>query len=124
MSSANNGRFGKSMEYLAWYYSAGALLDVYHDNQRREKEGNGIKASADLWAINERLRADVHERACRFWSIRTGLNHTYFPLSVDAAARLYFRIRKRQQSEVEAFDAEVEEACRLGKLNGSRGEDE
>lgn len=70
-----------------------------------------MKASADSWCLFDRLREDIHQRACRFWCDRTGMEHTYFPLSVDGVARLYFRIRKRQKDEIAAFNEEVEQAC-------------
>lgn len=106
------GRYAKSFAYLSWHHIVGSLLDVYWENVRREEEGSPFKANADNWSINDTLRRDVHERACRYWCKRTGLDLTYFPLSVDAAARLYFRIRKRNEKEIKDMEAEVKEAGR------------
>lgn len=114
MQENNAGRFEKSFNYLAWYWSAASVLDVFHENGRKFRDGHcKIKPSADVWCINDRLRQDVHERACRAWCRLTKLDDTYFPLSVDGTSRLYFRIRKRRRDEIEAFDREIDDA--IGK---------
>ena len=111
----------RSFKYLEPCYAVACILDVFHENQRLDREGKStVTAASDCWIDNDRLRRDVFDRACRFWCYRTGLNHTYFPLSVDAVARLYHRIRKRRAEEVENFEANIEEACR--KLGPCRGE--
>lgn len=106
------GRFEKSFGYLAWHHSAGCVLDVFHENVRlRESNPSAPKACADSWCVFEDLRRQIHERARVFWCRRTGLGATYFPLSVDAVARLYFRIRKRRTHEIAAFNREIEAAA-------------
>jgi hypothetical protein len=103
------GRLEKSLSYLTWPQLAGAVLDVFTENQRREGPA-AYKASADIWCLDETLREDIHQRACRFWCARTKLDRTYFPLSVDAVARLYFRFRKRNHDEVCGFKDEIAKA--------------
>jgi hypothetical protein len=111
MESKNGGRFEKSFQYLSWYYSAGAVLNVFHENERRFRAGEcRFKACADIWCINDDLREDCNERARRHWCRLTKLDDTYYPLSIDAVARLYFRIRKRRKEEIEAFDREIRDA--------------
>ncbi len=103
------GRLEKSLAHLAWWHSAGCVLDVFRDNQRREQEGKSShEASADAWCIFDGLRRDVWERARKFWCERSGEDATCFPLSVDAVAKLYFRFRKRSPQEVCDFQAEIE----------------
>ena len=99
--------FAKSMEYLDWKPLAACVLEVFMDNQSQERE-NGILASSDVWATNTTLRSKVWKLACSAWCRRTGLDHTYFPLSEDAVARLYFRYRKRNADEIKAFRDEIE----------------
>ncbi len=115
--SDTQGRLEKSLSYLSWQWAAACVLDVFRQNQERDSAGATILKSSDCWCITEQLRQDIFTRACRFWCNRTGLDHTYFPLSVDAVARLYFKIRKRNTQEIEAFVTEVEQAI---KRNGHR----
>lgn len=119
MPGEHSGRVEKSLDYLAWHWIMQAVLDVFHQNQMREREGCPIRAKSDCWCSNKRLRKDVHKRAMKFWCDLTGCDHTYFPYSVDGVARLYFKIRKRQVGEVEGFDAEVGEACQKSKPQNS-----
>jgi hypothetical protein len=107
----------RTLKYLEWFYAAGCVLDVYRENQQRDTVGTTISSRSEAWTDNDRLRYDLHERACKFWCARTGLDHTYFPLSIDAVARLYLRLRKRNAAESERFEAKIEEACkRAGKV--------
>jgi hypothetical protein len=111
MPTRLSGRLEKSLNYLAWYWEAGAVLDVFHENMKRHRAGDcAIKPSSDIWCLTDELRQDLHRRACRSWCRLTGRTATYFPLSVDATAILYFRIRKRRKDEIEGFDQEVKEA--------------
>lgn len=112
-------RYARSFAYLAWHHLVGAMLDVYWQNVKAEQDGSPIKANADNWSINDALRRDIHERACKAWCKRVGLDHTYFPLSVDGAARLYFRIRKRNEKEIKDMEAEVEGASRAERDSSS-----
>lgn len=104
-------------KYLEGTYSEAAVLDVYKENKRRDETGESqTKASADAWTDNDRLRREQHERACRYWCFYTGLDHTYFPLSTDAVARLYMRYRKRKADEIEEKEKQIAESIRkLGK---------
>ncbi len=111
-------RTDPAFKYLDWYYSAGAVLDVYRENQKRAKDDpSTIAACSESWTYNDRLRQEIHQRACTFWCVRTGLDHTYFPLSVDAVSRLYLRYRKRTVAESKRVEVKIEEACkRAGKI--------
>lgn len=105
------GQLERSLDYLKWHWSAGAVLQVFQENAQRHEKGKiPFKASADVWCINEALRQDIHQRACQAWCQLTGLDATWFPLSMDAVARLYFRFRKRLKIEVETFDEEIRQA--------------
>jgi hypothetical protein len=107
----SKGRLEKSLDYLAWHWQVACVLDVFRENQMHYRPGTGdMKPSADGWCLFEELRHDLHRRACRFWCARTSYDKTYFPLSVDATARLYFRIRKRRHDEIEDFEREIAEA--------------
>lgn len=104
--------FENGFDYLNWRHLAGAVLDVFHENQMNEENPGAIKASADIWCSNEELRQQMWKKAQHYWCVRSGYNRwpdgfTYFPLSVDAVVRMYFRIRKRKQEEVDGFDREV-----------------
>jgi hypothetical protein len=97
--------FGKSLEYLDPFWAIVCVLDVFHENQRRYRDKVcRIKPNSDTWGAYDEYRNDVHQRACRSWCGRTGLDSTYFPLSVDATTRLFFRIRKRKCDEREKFE--------------------
>lgn len=101
----------KHFAYLDWRHMLGAVLDVFHENQHNdEQERSEYKASADTWCFSDDLRRDIHQRARRYWCNRTGMDVTYFPMSVDFVSRLYFRIRKRRADEVPVFDQVVAEA--------------
>lgn len=101
------GRFEHSFEFMDWRYAAGAVLDVFHENQRNEQLPGAIKASADLWCMSESLRLQMWTRAMHFWCVRSGLHFTCFPLSVDSVSKIYLRIRKRKKEEIDGFDKEV-----------------
>jgi hypothetical protein len=117
---SDKGRFEKSFDYLGWPWLPAAVLAVYHENQRKEEENSGaVKANSDAWAINSRLRKYVRDRALYHWCKLTEYDETYFPASKNGVARIYMRIRKRQRTEIEAFDDEIKDAIRGQKLNGS-----
>lgn len=103
-------RLGKSLRHLAWHHIAGAVMDVFRENQRREEVKAGPKASADEWATHSHLRRDIHDRAMQNWCARTGKNCQWWPYSEDQVARLYFRYRKRSAAELKAFEREIGEA--------------
>jgi hypothetical protein len=103
----NDDRLEKSLAFLAWRHIAGAILDVYRQNQAQEATG-GIKASADLWSIREDLRQEVHRRATVFWAKRAGEIPQEFPYNSNFTARMYFRFRKRNQEEVQDFAREID----------------
>lgn len=97
--------FGRSFEYLDPFWSLVCVLDVFHENQKRYRDKLcRIKPNSDSWGAFDEYRNDVHQRACQSWCNRTGLDSTYFPLSVDATTRLFFRIRKRRCDEREKFE--------------------
>jgi hypothetical protein len=110
MSEPDRGRLEKSLAYMSWKYVAAAILAVFRGNQAREKEKGAFKASADVWMSVDGLRQRNFEACRRHWCDLTKLDVTYFPLSVDAVARLYFKVRKRNPDEVAAFEAEVQRA--------------
>jgi hypothetical protein len=115
------GRFEKSFNFLQWQWLAAAVLDVFHENERRfESKKCLFKHKADIWSINSRMRTEVNQRSFARWCELTKRDHTYWPYSEDGVARMYFRIRKRQEWEVEIFDREVAEAVRKAELNGGR----
>jgi hypothetical protein len=103
----NDDRLEKSLQHLCWRHAAGAVLDVFRENESQE-ERRGVKASADLWCIRDDLRGEIHRRAAGFWARRTGLGPAEFPYTVDTVARLYFRFRKRNQAEVAGFAREID----------------
>lgn len=112
----NPDRLRKSMEYLAWYYSCSCVLDVFRENERRYRDGSSTrKPSADIWVVYDELRQDVHRRSRQFWHKRSGYDPLRFPLSVDATAQLYFRIRKRRRDEIESFERELKDAYEKGR---------
>ena len=85
------------------------VLAVFNQNVLRESSPEKrYKAHADIWCINAGLREDIFVRARRFWCEATKFDPTEFPLSVDAVARIYFRIRKRNAGEVAEMDAAME----------------
>ena len=112
------GKLEKSLGYLAWNLSFGAVLDVFDENTANEKEEpvESIKANSDQWANSSTLRRHIFNRAKDFWCLRAGLDHTWFPLSEDAVVRMYMRIRKRSADEVEAFRKEIHDAKFSGSL--------
>lgn len=111
-----------SFRYLAWHFAVGAVFDVFMENRRREVRPGAIKASSDVWFTNEALRQQVHRRAATFWCRRAGKNATWFPLSVSAAARLYVRLWKRNEAELEEF-ARMLAAASGAAAPGTDGED-
>lgn len=99
------GQFEKSMTYLDWRPFAAAVLEVYRQN---EKNGSPeYLASADVWATIDDLRQDIHDRTKQAWCRITGKDKTWFPYSVNAVSRLYFRFRKRNDAELMAFEQEI-----------------
>lgn len=107
----DNGRLGKSMAYLSWHHLAGAVLDVFRENEAGEAV-RGLKANADVWAVSSELRHEIWQRVRRKWCDRSGLDMTWWPFSEDAVARLYFRFRKRNADEIDGFAQEIESASR------------
>jgi hypothetical protein len=96
----------KSMDYLAWWHIAGAVLDVFQLNQRNEAHRQ-YKASADSWCMFDCLRQEIFNNTIRFWCERTGRDKVWFPYSIDGVCRLYFRFRKRPAAEVANFKSEI-----------------
>jgi len=91
---------------------AGAVLDVYDDNCARHQAGScDLQAGADGWSLFDDLRRDVWQRSRSFWCCRSQLDPTWFPLSLDHVARLYFRIRKRNDAWRAALRAAANDAC-------------
>ncbi len=102
-------RLEKSLSYLHWSHIAGAVLDVFLENQERQSaDPLTHKASADVWGTVDALRLEVWHRARHFWAKRTGFDCSYYPYSVDGTARLYFRFRKRNADEVLLFKQEID----------------
>ena len=102
------GNLGKSLGYMAWYHIAGAVIDVYRENQRLEETGKHLcPAGADEWAICSLLRNGLWTRCRACWARRTGHPPHHFPYNEDAVAKLYFRFRKRSEEEVNAFEREI-----------------
>lgn len=106
--SSDAGRLEKSLTYLHWSYVAGAVMDVFRQNQGREAIG-GEKASADTWGLEDHLRLEVWARVRQFWSNRSGLPADKFPFTVDQTVRVYMRYRKRNEDELRAFELEIAE---------------
>src|SRR5262245_28273111 len=77
------GRIVRGPVYLKLCFFAGAVLDVYDQNARREAEGAKVKANADDWFLDQRLRKDVKKRARTFWCRRTGKPESFFPYSTN-----------------------------------------
>ncbi len=101
-------RLCKSLDYLHWRHLAGAVLDVFRENQKREGDGEAErKASADEWSICDGPRREIHDRARAIWCCRTGKGANWWPYNEDATSRLYFRFRKRNKAEVEGFAREI-----------------
>ena len=106
----------KTMGYLDWSHIAGAVLDVFLENQQAEKEESASPASADTWCIVDSQRQQIFERARENWCKRTKLDPIWFPYSVDGVARLYFRFRKRNAQEINNFKMEIDSVT--SHLNG------
>lgn len=94
-----------SMRYLDWGFAAGAVLRVIQDHKTNPARW---KADADTWANYSEGRQEVFEAARQQWVALSGYDVSYFPLSVDAVARLYFRFRKRNDQELAAFAVEID----------------
>jgi hypothetical protein len=110
-SNPDNGRLAKAFWYLEWHYIAGAVMEVFRENQRLEEaDKDAIKASADSWCICEPLRQDVYQRARRNWLARTKEPVTTWPYNVDYTALVYFKFRKRNPEELKAFEQEIQRA--------------
>ncbi len=108
-----------SMKYLDWSYSCGCVFQVIEENKAAGKLGNW-KPDADTWAWYSEARSQIFVRARRAWCLLTLKDESYFPLSEDAVARLYFRYRKRNDGEVSSFKRQINK--RLDEINskGSR----
>jgi hypothetical protein len=102
---------------LEWYHLEGCVLDVYRENQRREKAARAepattfIEASADRWGLLDRLRRDLHQRARESWAKRTNKDPDEFPLNRDWVVKMYFRFRKRNPDELAAYEKGLHEAA-------------
>ncbi len=98
-----------SCDYLHWRHVAGAVMDVYRENEGREESGAcPIKARADVWSVSSVHRRQIHDRARWYWQQRVKLGEEWWPYSEDCVARLYFRFRKRNQAELKGFEAEID----------------
>jgi hypothetical protein len=84
------------------------VLSVYVENDR-----NGEKRKSDNWSIVDERRARIWEQARAHWIALARCRADYFPYSVDAVARLYFRYRKRTNKEVNGLAVELGDSARL-----------
>lgn len=100
-------RLKNSLAYLSWSHIAGAVMDVFRENQAAEERG-GEKASADSWGLESERRRSVWERARDHWARRAKKDTNAFPYNEDGVVRLYFRYRKRNEDELAGFAEEIE----------------
>ena len=104
-----------SLRYLAWYHLAGAVLEVYRENERLDAERRAsVEARSDEWATCDMLREELWVRVRAHWCELSGHPPQHFPYSHDAVAKLYFRFRKRSDAEVAAFEREIKMASGRG----------
>ena len=96
----------KSLGYLRWQPLFGAVLDAFIANQSTK---HPLSASSDGWYTVDKFRILLHDSVREHWVRRTGLAGEDFPLSVDAVARLYMKVRKRNSDEIAAYLEEVEQ---------------
>lgn len=98
-----------TLKYLSHRLIASAVLSVFRANQKFTPIA-GFTASADGWANNSVMRADVYARARTAWCKLADKDFTYFPYSEDYVAKLYMRFRKRNPEQLSAWEKELKEA--------------
>jgi hypothetical protein len=106
----DEGRLGKSCDYLSWRYLAKAVLQIKEDIDAGKVLGP--KGDADSWVLCSILRAELHNRVRERWASLVNEDNpkrdmTWWPYSEDAVARLFLRIRKRNDTEIAGFVREV-----------------
>ena len=104
-------RLAASLGYLAWQYLAGAVMEVFRENQALEdRDRKRTPANSEDWTVCDQMRQDLWVRARACWCARTGIRSQHFPYSRDAVVKIYLRYRKRSSLEVAAFEAEIRRA--------------
>lgn len=99
-----------TLKYLNYAYIAAAVLEVFRYNQKVAEPVQKFEASADVWAIHSDLRRDIYTRAKEAWCRLAKKDFTWFPYSEDYVAKLYMRFRKRNPSQLRAWEKELGEA--------------